>query len=325
MLKVLGIKNKSDIIGKNIFYYVADDYKEIAKKNVFRNSKEPYEINLMNSKNEVLSVLMRGETITKNNKTIRISSFIDITEFKKSQRIIEEQSKLASMGEMIGNIAHQWRQPLSVISTGASGLIVSKEFDTLTDKEVVDVCTTINDNAQYLSRTIDDFRNFIQDNKTKKVFDLKKDIESFIHLVESIIKNNNINMVLDIDENIKIDGYENELIQCFINIFNNAKDAFVVNNIENKLIFICTSQEHDKCIIKIKDNAGGIPKDILSKIFEPYFTTKHQSIGTGLGLNMTYNLIVDGIKGSIKATNETYDYEDTKYTGAEFTIVLPMN
>jgi len=260
-----------------------------------------------------------------NNKRTIIGSAIDITESKKKDKLIYEQSKMASMGEMIGNIAHQWRQPLSIISTGATGMQVQKEYGLLTDELFDKTCTDINNNAQYLSKTIDDFKNFIKNDRAKVTFNLSEDINSFIALVQGSIKNNNINLVLNFKDNIVMNGYPNELIQCLINIFNNAKDALKENNIQDEFIFISTSQENDQAIIKIKDNAGGIPEEILVKIFEPYFTTKHKSKGTGLGLSMTYNLIVDGMNGIVKADNVSYIYENKQYTGAEFTIILPMS
>jgi len=132
-------------------------------------------------------------------------------------------------------------------------------------------------------------------------------------------------MVLDIDSNIKMDGYENELTQCFINIFNNAKDVLNEKNIKNKLLFISTSAKNNKAIIKIKDNAGGIPDDIINKVFEPYFTTKHKSQGTGLGLHITYKLIVDGMDGNIEVNNVEFEYDGKECVGAEFTITLPID
>ena len=131
-------------------------------------------------------------------------------------------------------------------------------------------------------------------------------------------------MILDLQENIKINGYENELTQCLINIFNNAKDVLKEKVKNNRLIFISTFINKDKVIIKIKDNGGGIPEDIIGKVFEPYFTTKHQSQGTGLGLHMTYNLIIDGMNGTIEVNNVSYEYENNKYKGAQFTISLPL-
>ena len=124
------------------------------------------------------------------------------------------------------------------------------------------------------------------------------------------------------EDDIKLEGYPAELIQCTLNIYNNAKDAIKENVHENRMIFITTSDNDGKIIIKIKDNAGGIPEDILPKIFEPYFTTKHQSQGTGLGLHMTYNLIVDGMRGNVEAHNVNYTYDEIEYKGAEFIITL---
>ncbi len=249
-------------------------------------------------------------------------------EVKKNQdkdRLVFQQSKMVSMGEMIGNIAHQWRQPLSVISTASTGILMQKEYGLLTDDLLKESCTAINNNAQYLSKTIDDFRNFIKGGREKTIFSLKDSINSFLHLVEGTIKSNNINIILDLHENIKIDGYENELTQCLINIFNNAKDALKeLSNEKDRLIFISTSNQDSNIIIKIKDNGGGIPEDILPKIFDPYFTTKHKSQGTGLGLNMTYNLIVDGMGGTIDAINVEYKYKDKDYKGVEFIIKLSI-
>jgi len=204
-------------------------------------------------------------------------------------------------------------------------MMMQKEFGILSDESLMESCEAINNNAQYLSKTIDDFKNFIKGDITKKIFNVKDDIDSFMHLVESSIKIHNLNVILDINKDLHIDGYENELIQCFINIFNNAKDILIENDINNKLIFISITTNNNKAIIKIKDNAGGIPEHILPKIFEPYFTTKHQGQGTGLGLHMTYKLIVEGMNGAVEADNINYTYDGVEYVGAEFTITLPMD
>ena len=261
---------------------------------------------------------------------IAFNFFIDKIKIITDKNIqIKEQlfksEKMAAMGEMIGNISHQWRQPLSVISTGSTGMKMQKEFGTLSDDDFYKQCDMINNNAQYLSKTIDDFKNFIKGDRNKEIFSLKDDISSFLNLVEGAIKNNHINMVLDIQEGIKINGYENELIQCLINIFNNAKDVLIEKEIKDKFIFISTSIDENKAVIKIKDNGNGIPKDIINKVFEPYFTTKHQSRGTGLGLHMTYSLISDGMNGTIDVANKVYKYEEKEYTGAEFTISLAIS
>ncbi len=278
------------------------------------------------------------ECLIKNNKTVIINmsmsllknpdriliSVRDITEQKYKDNLLFEQSKMASMGEMIGNIAHQWRQPLSVISTGATGMLIQKEYNILTDKQFDETCKMIDNSAQYLSRTIDDFRNFIKGNREKVIFNLENGVNSFFNLVEGSIKSQHINMVLNLKKDIKIDGYEHELMQCFINIFNNAKDILEEKNIKDKFIFISTSTHNNYAVINIKDNAGGIPSSILPKIFEPYFTTKHKSQGTGLGLHMTYSLIVDGMDGTIEVNNVSYTYNNQKFIGAQFIITVPL-
>ena len=247
-----------------------------------------------------------------------------VEENRQKDLILNEQSKLVSMGEMIGNIAHQWRQPLSVISTGITGMQVEKEYGLLTDEKFLNTCDVINSNAQYLSKTIDDFRNFIKGDRIKKEFNLKSDINSFLHLVEGTIKTANIKIILDLDENIIVNGYENELTQCFINIFNNSKDVLLENDEENRFLFITTKQNNTEIIITIKDNGGGIPDDVIHRVFEPYYTTKHKSLGTGLGLHMTHNLIVDGMNGSIDVYNCEYDYNNIAQKGAEFIIKLSL-
>jgi len=248
-----------------------------------------------------------------------------LEELQNKDKQLYEQSKLASMGEMIGNISHQWRQPLSVISTGITGMQMQKEYGLLTDEDFKNTCEVINDNAQYLSQTIEDFRNFISGDRIKKVFSLQNNIKSFLHLVEGRLKSNNIKVIIDIDEDILIDGYENELIQCLMSIINNSKDALLEKNIEEKYIFLSTSIENDKAIIIIRDNAGGIPKNVLPQIFEPYFTTKHKSLGTGLGLHLTYDLIVNGMNGVVEAKNRNYEYNNKEYIGAELIISLPTS
>lgn len=253
---------------------------------------------------------------------------LKIKEEVEKNRLIQEKlfktDKLASMGEMISNIAHQWRQPLSVISTLATGVKLQKEFDTLSDKELILNMDLINKNAQYLSETINDFKNFIKGDRNLQNYNLSSTITNFIHLVESSIKNSNIRMILDLDDDIFIDGYPNELIQCFINIFNNSKDAYEETNQENPLFFIKTQKQNNQVIIKIKDNAQGIPQNIITKIYEPYFTTKHKSQGTGLGLHMTYKLITDGINGKIDAKNVSFEFENRTEIGVEFKIVIDL-
>jgi len=246
-------------------------------------------------------------------------------ELIEKEKLLHQQSKMVSMGEMIGNIAHQWRQPLSVISTAATGMKVQKEFGVLEDDNFNKMCDAIDANAQYLSKTIDDFKNFIKGERVKENFNLKSGIDSFLNLVEGSIKSHHINLVLDIKDDIQIDGYKNELTQCFINIFNNAKDVLDEKEEVSRLFFITAYKEDDNIVIHFKDSGGGMPDEIASRVFDPYFSTKHQSQGTGLGLNMTHKLITEGMSGTISVSTVTYKHEDKEHTGAEFKITLPLS
>jgi len=253
-----------------------------------------------------------------------ILTFIDITEQKKKDELLYEQSKNASMGEMIANIAHQWRQPLSIISTAATGMMMQKQMGVLNDEVFENSCTQINDNSQYLSKTIDDFRDFLKEESKIVPFSIKNALESFLHLVEPVAKDNNLEIISSLNEDFIINGNQNELLQCFINIFNNSKDAFLANKeIDKRYFFIkIVFDSKDTIIIEFKDNACGIPPDVIGKVFEPYFTTKHKSQGTGLGLSMTYQLITSQMNGAISVDNDEFEYNDIKCQGAKFTIVL---
>ncbi|MCD4758807.1 MAG: GHKL domain-containing protein [Arcobacteraceae bacterium] len=240
------------------------------------------------------------------------------------QKQLFKSEKMASMGEMIGNIAHQWRQPLSIISTGATGMKMKKTFNTLDDKFFEETCDLINDNAQYLSKTIDDFRNFIKGDRVKLKFDLEENINSFLKLVDSSIKNHSITMIYDLEKNITLNSYPNELIQCYMNIFNNAKDILDTINENDRFIKLTSKVNKDRIIISFQDSGGGIDDNILEKIFEPYFTTKDKKTGTGLGLHMTYTMVVEGMGGQIEVNNDIFQVENKEYKGANFSIILPL-
>jgi len=240
------------------------------------------------------------------------------------QRRLTLNEKLASMGEMIGNIAHQWRQPLSVISTLATGLKTRKTLGKLAEGDLEYACDQINGNAQYLSRTIDDFRNFIRGDKERSRFRLDQILGSFFNLIESQIHSYHIRIVSEVDADIMVNGYPNDLIQVWINIFNNAKDAFEQNAIEPRYFIIDAFYQDSSVVMTLTDNAGGIAQEVLDRIFEPYFTTKHPSQGTGLGLHMTYKLVT-AMGGEILADNVKFMHEGVVYSGARFTIVLPAD
>ena len=233
-----------------------------------------------------------------------------------------EQSKMASLGEMISNIAHQWRQPLSIISTCASGIKVQKESNILDDESLFSNIDKIVETTCSLSNTIDTFRNFTQKDEISN-FSLSNVIDKCIESQKYIFDLNNIEIVTNYENSITIINFQNSLIQSLINLIHNSRDILQDRDDKKRYIFINTKEEEDTVLITFKDNGGGIKTEFLNKIFEPYFTTKHQSLGIGIGLNITYKLINDTMLGKIKVKNSKFTYNNEMLEGAEFTIYLP--
>ena len=246
------------------------------------------------------------------------------TELQQKEAILNHQSKMAAMGEMLENIAHQWRQPLSVITTSTSAIQLKHELNMLNDTFLNESLESILENSEYLSHTIDDFRGFFQKEKEKEKFFLKETVNKTLKLLQSKFKNQNITVKSEYN-NIEIETYKNELIQVVLVLLNNAKDALENITDTEKLIFIKTYQENDFACIEITDNAQGIKKEIMDKIFEPYFTTKHKSQGTGIGLYMAQEIIVKHLSGGIFVNNKDFIHNNQPQTGACFTIKLPLN
>lgn len=255
---------------------------------------------------------------------IAIQKTRDEEELEEKKLLLIQQSKMASLGEMLENIAHQWRQPLSLISTGASAIKIQKELGLLNDELVDDAIKIILNSTNHLTKTIDDFKDFFVKSKMQNKFYINDLIKKVLSLTHAKFKNNDINFILDI-EKLELFGLENELIHVLINILSNAKDALLSNEIENKYIFITIYKKNDTCVIKIKDNANGIKDNILEKLFEPYFTTKHKSQGTGIGLYMAQEIISKHMNGKIQVRNKIFTYANIPYIGAQFKIILPLN
>ncbi|TLP40765.1 PAS domain S-box protein [Arcobacter arenosus] len=257
----------------------------------------------------------------------KLIGFISIREdisskkdFESQQKLMLEQSKLAAMGEMIGNIAHQWRQPLSVISSASTSVILKKEMNIdVSDKDLIKDLLMINDQTQYLSETINTFRDFLKNDKGIENIVLQDKIKEVSKIVSGTLHSKGIDLILNIDEikPISMSLIIGELPQVIINILNNAKDALLENSVKNPWIKVDLLEKEKDVIISIEDNAGGIPEDIICKIFEPYFTTKNQSLGTGLGLYMSYKIINESLGGSL--------YVENTENGAKFFIKLNKN
>lgn len=239
-------------------------------------------------------------------------------EVKKSNANLAQmlqQSRLAQMGEMMSMIAHQWRQPLASISSIASTLSLDIMMDNYKEEYFQKRLEDINELSFHLSNTIDDFRNFFKEKKTKQKSTVEEALNGCLTIIESALKNNNINLIIETDTNIVIDTYINELKQVLLNIIKNAEDSLMEKKVGNPTIWINCYEKNAKVYISIKDNAGGIPDDIIEKVFDPYFSTKKKKEGTGLGLYMSKTIMKEHIGGDIMVRNEDGQ-------GACFTLVL---
>jgi signal transduction histidine kinase len=248
----------------------------------------------------------------------------EIEKNKEKDMLLAQQSKMMALGEMIGNIAHQWRQPLSTITTASSGIMLKHEFNDLNNEDFVSFTKIIDENAKYLSATIEDFKEFFNQNSPKQTINLLQTTNKTLNIISSQFLSKHIQIVTHIDENIELTLVENELMQVLINILNNARDFLCQRNIENKLILIDTYIKKHHVIIEIKDNALGIKEKILTRVFEPYFTTKFKAKGIGVGLYMCYEIITKHFSGTIEVQNCEFVHANSKYCGANFIIKIPL-
>ncbi len=237
----------------------------------------------------------------------------------KKDLVLVEQSKMASLGEMLENIAHQWKQPLSVISTSVSAIKFKKDFDELDDNTLDFTLDNIQNSTNHLSKTIDVFRDFYQ-NDTTKEFSIKSTFNKAKTLLSSKFKTKEILVLADF-EDYKVTSRENELVQVIMNILSNAIDELQKVEDRKRIILVESSVEAEFIRLEIKDNAGGINKNIIEKIFEHRFTTKKNNKGTGIGLYMS-RLIMEKSSGSIRAENTTFYYDDIPQKGANFILEI---
>ncbi len=260
---------------------------------------------------------------TNTNLQLKVDNAVE--SIRKKDILVNEKMKMASLGEMLGNIAHQWRQPLSMISTSASGLKMKHRLSTLDVDDIENSLNEIVTTTKNLSQTIDDFSNFIKGDKEKMTFSILDNINTNLDILRGDLKVNNIQVIVDISEKFFIENYPNELTQVIINLIKNSKDAFIENSIKERYILISIFKKNDMIILDIKDNANGIKPTIIQNIFEPYFTTKHKSQGTGLGLFMVYKIINESMQGSIEVRNISFEHNAHNYYGANFIITLPQS
>jgi len=268
------------------------------------------------------SKVLNEKLIEKNKKLEK-----QIQKNKEQQEIMEVQSRFAAMGEMISMIAHQWRQPLAAIGTVSFNLkhkLLYEKFDLETEdgreKQSKFFCKKFDDIEMYvqnLTTTIDDFKNFFKSDKKIVKTNIQNTIKNSLNIVQKDLESHKIEMKLHFESQKEIEIYENEIMHVIINIVKNAQDILVAKDVKNPKIEILTKDLDNGVKIDIQDNAGGIEKENLDKIFEPYFSTKKEKNGTGIGLYMSKIIVEKNHNGTLNASN-------TK-EGASFCILLGTN
>jgi C4-dicarboxylate-specific signal transduction histidine kinase len=235
-----------------------------------------------------------------------------VEELRKKEQLLIQQSRLAALGEMIGNIAHQWRQPLNTLGLLIQQVPICYRAGEVNQEFLDNNARQSMELIQYMSRTIDDFRNFFKPEKEKVVFKVNDEVTKILSLMKESLRAQNIDIKVTAEEDLVIHGYPNEFSQVLLNILINARDALTEREIAMPKVLISIGSGETGAVVTIADNAGGISEEIIDKIFEPYFTTKGSQAGTGVGLFMSKTIIERNMGGLLTVRN----IED----GAEFRI-----
>ncbi len=238
----------------------------------------------------------------------------EIAKNEEKQRMLLWQSRFASLGQMMANIAHQWRQPLTELNLSLFSL---KEACARNDREEIDTLYRQSRRIiQSMSQTLDSFMDFFKPNRSSITFPIQESLEDALALIRKALEKAAIEVRIEGETALPISGIPNELTQVFVNLLQNARDAFEKHPMEDRWLRVHVSRDENNAVIVVEDNAGGIPAETLERIFEPYFTTKHSSQGTGLGLFMSRMIVQKSFRGSMEAVNSL--------KGALFVIKIPL-
>ena len=237
-----------------------------------------------------------------------------IAELRQKDQLMISQSRQAAMGEMIGNIAHQWRQPINALAMVLANIQQAFHYNELTDDYLSASVENGNRLIQKMSATINDFRNFFLPDKEKTTFSAREQVNHAVSLVESSFKGQNIFIHPEADHDLELTGFPNEYSQVLLNLLSNSREAIKASGVVEGHITIRLYKQDGKGCVSVSDNGGGIPAEVIDKIFEPYYSTKE--MGTGIGLYMSKMIIERSMNGSITALNSG--------GGAEFIIVTPL-
>jgi signal transduction histidine kinase len=268
-------------------------------------------------------ILKQQNELEKFNQQLEDRVAYEVEKNKEKDALIYQQAKMASMGEMIGNIAHQWRQPLNAINITIASIQVDLMFEEIDSKKLDEELQKISKTTLFLSETIDNFRNYFKSEQHIEKLNIATIINDNINIIKSNFDTSFITLEYDNIE-CHVDIAKNEFSQVLINILNNAKDILDTKELSSKNVYIKTVVNSEYLTLKISDNAGGVPDEILNHIFDPYFTTKEKTQGTGIGLYMSKEIVSKQLHGTLSVKNIEF-HGNNEEKGAEFTITLPLS
>ena len=304
-VQMWGYETKKEILGTSPINHCLDpDMPKHIIETIEKDKEHTFEFKALKKDGTTFDALMTVTCIDFKNEKFYIGSTLDVSELKKKDEMIIAQSRLAAMGEMIGMIAHQWRQPLTVISMDVNNMLLDIRLDDLDINNVKEYSNDILTQTQHLSETIDDFRNFFKPDKSASKVKMQEILESTYIIVKDSLTNNNIRLETSYESESEVEAFKRELMQVFVNIITNAKDSLMQQKTEDACIGIRVFEDEESVITEICDNGMGIDELILSKVFDPYFSTKDEKTGTGLGLYMSKMIVEDHLHGKIEAFNQ---------------------
>ncbi|MHC3993424.1 ABC transporter substrate-binding protein [Thiomicrolovo sp. ZZH C-3] len=260
-------------------------------------------------------VKRRTRELTELNATLHERVEEAVAENRDKERMMIQQAKMATIGEMIESIAHQWRQPLNVMGIGIANLDFKRQLGKVDDAELDTLINIVHRQVDYMSQTIDDFRNFFKKDKQLETVRLHTLVDEVLALVIPALEQKKISVEVDVPEGMEAELYPNELKQVILNLVSNAKDVLLHHGYGEKKIRVTAREDGDAIQLFVADNGGGVPEEIMDKIFDPYFTTKFESQGTGIGLYMSKIIMEKNLRGTISVEN--------RHGGAEFAVRLP--
>ncbi|WP_122893271.1 PAS domain-containing sensor histidine kinase [Arcobacter peruensis] len=299
LLEMLSYTN-DDIIGNLATGILIPDVNE---KYIKFNSKTFQEISLLTKNGNIVPCIIKIKDITIKQRELKMVSILDLRQMKEQEALLVEQSKFAAMGELLSMIAHQWRQPLTSLSSIILRLNLKIKTNTIDMNFFDKKLNSMNEQIQYLSNTIDDFSNFMLPNKKKEKVNLVQITSLAINLIKESFSLSNIEVIVKETPLNEIMIYKNEILQVLLNLLNNSKDAFISNNTKLAIIEIYFKEDELSQIIYIQDNAGGIKDEVMNNIYKPYFSTKEKKNGTGLGLYISKVIVEKHLNSSLELSN----------------------